>query len=377
MQAHPDLYEAELYNNYCSQMPRYKIGLDFRYDDTIWSADFDNVPTLTKDYPKSIHLKTPGWAAFHSSMSDYNRTALFFRATKYGSFNHNNADQLCFTMVHKAQPVFIASGYYDYYMSPHHKNWRKTTRAQSGAITMDGGMGQGFDTMEAAGNITQYATTEEYDYVTGDALLAYNAGLAADSQLRLTRAIRSLVYLRAANQFLIFDRFDAVSPRQFEWNIHAYENFTQLSPSVIQSTRQGVSACVNMLHASTDVTFWQTDQFPANALIAMPNQAHGQFMFTSNSTTASFVVLIDPDCTGNVPDVQQGSNGEWSFNVGTTNFVFNGDKLIGPPEETPSNNGGPSTGGPNNGNGSPSVNGISSANIVQVSFVGLIIALLL
>jgi hypothetical protein len=362
VQAHPDRYEAELFNNYCSQMPRFKNNLDFRYDGAIWSADFKNVTTLTKDYPKSVHLKTAGWAAFHSSMTDYNRTALFFRASKYGSYNHNNADQLSFTMVHQDQPVFIASGHYDSYMSPHHKNWRKTTRAQSGGITMDGGMGQAFESMEGTGRITQYGTTDTYDFVTGDAVLAYNAGLESNSSLRLTRAIRSLVYLRERNQFLIFDRFDTVSPRTFEWNIHAYENFTQVSPSVIKSTRKGVSACVNMLHSSTAVTFWQTDQFPPNAPVSLPNQAHGQFKFNANSTTAAFVVLIDPDCTGNVPQVTQGANGDWSFNVGQTSITFNGDELVGPPIVTPA-----SSGNPNGNNGSPSSQSISPSESVSTA----------
>ncbi len=356
---HPDIYEAELYNYYCSQFPRYSQILSFRYDDTIWSADFKNVTTLTKDYPKSIHLKTAGWAAFHSSLTEYNRTALFFKSSKYGSYNHNSADQLSFTMVHKGQQMFIASGHYDSYMSPQHKNWRKQTIAMTGGVTMDGGIGQAFDTMEASGNITQYATTNDYDYVTGDALLAYNAGLATDSELLLTRAIRSLVYLRAANQFLIFDQFDAVSPRQFEWNFHANVNFTEIShsPLIIQSTKGGVSTCLKLLYSSTPVTFWQTDQFPSNANTTLPNQAHGQFKFSSKATSASFVILIDPDCTGSVPQIKQSSNNEWSFDINDTHVIFNGNELI--VKSPDSNNDSP--------NGQPSA--ISRSSDVRVSVV--------
>jgi hypothetical protein len=325
---HPEIYEAELYNYYCSQL-KYGPAM-FRYDDTIWSAEFKNVTTLTKPYPKSIHLKTAGWAAFHSSLTDYNRTALFFKSSRYGSYNHNNADQLSFTMIHKGQQMFIASGHYDSYMSPHHKNWRKTTVAQTGGVTMDGGIGQGFDTMEASGNITQYATTSDYDYVTGDALAAYNAGIATDSSLLLTRATRSLVYFRARNQFVIFDRFDAVSPRQFEWNFHAYLNFTELSksPLVVRSTKSGVSTCLRLVYSSTPVTFWQTDQFPLNANTTLLNQAHGQFKFSTKASSASFVVLIDPDCTGSVPQLNRLKNDVWSFNISGTSFVFNGDGLM-------------------------------------------------
>ena len=366
VQNHPNRNEIELYNYYCSQLPTMP-RIDFRYNDAIWSADFKNVTTLTKQYPKSIHLKTAGWAAFHSSMTDYNRTALFFRASKYGSNIHNNADQLCFTMVHKGQQMFIASGYYDWYMSPHNANWRKRTKAQSGAITMDGGIGQGFNMMEASGNITQYATTDSYDYVTGDSLLAYNAGLASDSPLRLTRAIRSLVYLRGTNQFLIFDRFDAVSPRMFEWSFHAYYNFTQVSPSIINSTKNGVSTCINMLHAPSDFSFWQTDQFPPDALINMPNQAHGQFKMNTNVTSASFVVLIDPDCTGNVPQLSQ-NNDEWLFSVNGANFVFNGDTLsiILPPSVTSPDGSNPS---PTNG---PSVSVANSGRTFSFILLALV-----
>lgn len=226
--------------------------------------------------------------------------------------------------------MFIASGHYDSYMSPHHKNWRKTTIAQTGGVTMDGGIGQGFDTMEAPGNITQYATTRDYDYVTGDALEAYNAGIATDSSLLLTRATRSSVYFRARNQFVIFDRFDAVSPRHFEWNFHAYLNFTELSksPLVVRSTKSGVSTCLRLVYSSTPVTFWQTDQFPLNANTTLPNQAHGQFKFSTKASSASFVVLIDPDCTGSVPPLNRLKNDVWSFNISGTSFVFNGDGLM-------------------------------------------------
>jgi hypothetical protein len=322
---HPDIYESELYQFYCS--PKNLKMIDYRYNDVIWSSELKNVTKLTKNYPKSIHMKNIGWAAFHSSMEDHNRTALFFRSGKYGSYGHSSAEQLCFTMVHKSQPMLISSGYYDYYYSPHHRNWRQTTRAQSGGITMDGGIGQTHGTMEAYGTITQFGTSDQFDYVTGDALAAYNAGLEATSPLRLTRVVRSLVHIRAFNQFLILDQIDAASPRLFEWNLHAYNNFTVVSPSVVQINQNGVTTCINMLHPSVPLTFWQTDQFPANAPVAKPNQWHGQFKAEQYVSSISFVVLIDPDCTGHVPEIQQ-NDGRWEFHIDSTSVIFDGNQLV-------------------------------------------------
>ncbi len=360
---YPDDYEAELFNYYCSQFdfPKY---VDYRYSDTIWSSEFKNVTTLTKTYPKSIHLKTIGWAAFHSSMTDNNRTALFFRSGKYGSWNHNSAEQLCFTLFHKQQAMFISSGYYDSYHSPHHKNWRKTTRAQSGAITMDGGIGQKFDTMDAFGTITQYGTSDAFDFVTGDAIAAYNAGLATDSALRLTRAKRSLVYLRGVNQFLIFDKFDAVSPRMFEWNIHAYNTFTVVSDSTVKANRNDTTACLTMLHVSAPFSFSQTDQFPPNAQVNMPNQWHGQFRLKTNVTSVSFIVLVDPDCTGHVPEVEQ-SGENWTFSIGNVGVVFDGDALQMTEPSVPSPN-----------DPSPSVTSAAN-NLVVLSVLGALSLLVL
>ncbi len=328
----PTTEYQDLYNWYCNALT-YKGFVDSRYNDVIWSREFNSPQPLTGNYPNAIHLAPIGWASFHSSLSDIQRTSLFFRSGRFGSYNHNYADQLCFTFAHKGKALLINSGYYDYYGSAHHYSWTKTTRSKSGGVTMDGGVGQTINQISATGNITQFGHSNEFDFVTGDALVAYNYGVT-NPALQLTRAIRSVVYFRASNQFVIFDQFDANSPRGFEWNLHAFKNFTVVSPSTVKSSDGNASLCIKMLYTSSDYTFTQTDQFavPVN----LPNQAHGQFKINTNLTSVTFVVLLDPDCTGNEPQLNHNDN-TWSFNIGETIGTWDGNQLAISNPETPAN----------------------------------------
>ncbi len=326
----PTMEYQELYNWYCNALT-YKGVVDTRRYDVIWSREFNSPQPLTGNYPNAIHLESIGWASFHSFLADNLRTSMFFRSGRFGSFNHNYADQLCFTFAHKGKALLINSGYYDYYGSAHHNGWTRTTRSKSGGVTMDGGVGQTMNQISATGNITQFGHSNEFDFVTGDALVAYNYGVT-NSSLQLTRAIRSIVYLRASNQFVIFDQFDANSSRSFEWNLHAFSNFTVVSPSTVKSSDGNASLCIKMLYTSSDYTFTQTDQFtvPVN----LPNQAHGQFKLNTNLTSVTFVVLLDPDCTGNEPQLNHNGN-TWSFNIGETIGTWDGDQLAFSNPETP------------------------------------------
>ncbi|KAJ3287449.1 hypothetical protein HDU79_005692 [Rhizoclosmatium sp. JEL0117] len=247
---------------------------DYRYYIYLWVSPFPAVPKLTDtamnaaNYPQGIHLRQIGWVAMHSTLFSPNRTSLYFRSGPFGSYNHNNADQLCFTLSHRGKSFLIASGYYDYYGSVQHYNWRKHTRAQSGGVTLTNDQGQRTNSFTAVGTIKQFYTSTAFDAVTGSATDAYNDGYGAK---QVTRATRSIIYLRSINQYIIQDQFDSPSPQTWSWNFHAYKNMTLLSP--------------------------QTDLFPANAGTELPNQFHAKWQMWSPTTSFALVVVIDPDCT--------------------------------------------------------------------------------
>ncbi len=156
-----------------------------------------------------------GWAAMHSALVDRSRVSVYFKSSPYGSLNHGHADQNSFVIHARGHVLAMDSGYYDYYNSPHWRDWYKQTRAHN-TITFDGGIGQilgsdGRGDAVFSGALTSFQTSAGYDVVTGDATAAY--GGALDS------AIRTVVFLRPST-VVVIDQLESEKPRRWEWNLH-------------------------------------------------------------------------------------------------------------------------------------------------------------
>ncbi|KAI9337233.1 hypothetical protein BDR26DRAFT_863987 [Obelidium mucronatum] len=295
--------QRNLYQWYCDRI--LYPNNDDRWNGHIWVAPFVVNASLTDiamnatGYPSSIHLQQIGWVALHSSLFSKNRTSLYFRASSIGSYNHNNADQLCFTLSHRGRSILISSGYYDYYGSGQHYNWRKQTKAQSGSVTLSNDQGQKINSITATGLISQFQTSDNYDVVTATALDAYNDGFSTSSK-PLTRATRSIVYLRKTNQYIIFDQFNATKPQNWTWNFHSYR------PVIERGAGRGVliesgnaTVCLRVVSPANGqgLLFSQTTAFPANAQTSLANQTHARWTVSAPSVSFALVVVVDPDCT--------------------------------------------------------------------------------
>ncbi len=258
--------------------------------------------------PDAMLFSSIGWAALHSDLADPARVSVYFKSSPYGSYNHSHADQNSFVVNAGGQPLAIASGYYDGYMTPHWWQWYKQTRAHN-AITFDGGQGQAI--YEASGQlnpgtITGFTHQPDYDIVQGDAAQAYGGALA--------RAQRSLVYLRP-NLLLVYDNLASATPRQWEWNIHALEAMGVVSDTQISITRNGRSLCIDML-AGPPMHFAQTSQFSADPVVGlwMP-QWHGAFIGASPSAAAEFIALLRVGCATGATSAGK-TNGVWTVTAG-------------------------------------------------------------
>ena len=165
--------------------------------------------------PNSAYFPSVGWAALHGALADRSRISVYFKSSPYGSLNHSHADQNGFLLYAHGKVLAMDSGYYDYYNSPHWRNWYKQTKAHN-AITFDGGKGQslgadGLGSAQFAGKITQFVTTADYDVVSGDAAAAYGG--------QVSMAKRTLVFVRPAT-LVVIDQLRSATPRQWEWNLH-------------------------------------------------------------------------------------------------------------------------------------------------------------
>jgi hypothetical protein len=237
--------------------------------------------------PNGIRLADVGWVAMHSDLADRSRTSVYFKSSPFGSYNHSHADQNSFVIHARGRSLAIDSGYYDYYGSPHWKNWYKQTRAHN-AITFDGGQGQLHDTLTAKGTITRFEHNSMYDISTGDATAAYGGAL--------TRSVRSIFYVRPGS-VLVYDSLASATPRTWEWNLHAQSRMKEMGARSIEIDQDGVRLCVSLLD-TPDGAFSQNDQFTTGPQGNYPKQWHAKFSTAAKLREATFVAILDVHCNG-------------------------------------------------------------------------------
>ena len=258
-----------------------------------------------------------GWAAMHSALADPARTSVYFKSSRFASYNHSHADQNGFVVVAGGVPLAIDSGHFDGYATPHWWQWYKQTRAHN-AITYDGGQGQlvyeagGY----APGALTRFEHQAAHDTVQGDATAAYGGAL--------TDARRSLLYLRP-DRILVYDRLASATARRWEWNIHAAQQMSLLSAQAIRIDNGGQSLCVDML-AGPAMGFTQTDQWSAEPLTGT-RQWHGVFAATVPSGAAEFIALLRVGCAPVEASASQ-QDGVWTVRIGTTTAAIDASGAI-------------------------------------------------
>jgi hypothetical protein len=249
-------------------------------------ADFSSA-RFPEGTPDSAVFPSIGWVAMHSSLSDPNRLSVFFKSSPYGSYNHSHADQNSFVIHYRGRRLAIASGYYDDYGTKHWHEWYKQTRSTN-AITFDGGQGQGENDKAFFGEIVKFEAGDGFDYAIGRAERAYDG--------KLTVASRAIVYLRP-DIVVVRDSLAAKAPHTWEWNIHAINRMTQVTPTSVVLRNGPAQMCVEMV-SGPEVSFSQTDQFAARPSNGA-NQWHGTFATSTPSNEAEFIAVmrVGSDCT--------------------------------------------------------------------------------
>ncbi len=175
----------------------------------------DNFPAVPPtDLPTSRLFADVGLAVLRNTLTDgANHVGMKFHANPYGNVSHNHNDQNAFAIEAFGEPLAVPTGYYNYYDSPHHDQWTRSTRAKC-TITIDGGRGQDRGP-QATGKITDFVDSETFTLTSGDATPAYGR--------RLSKAIRDIVFLKPAGVFIIRDELAAPEPHRFEYWLHALE----------------------------------------------------------------------------------------------------------------------------------------------------------
>lgn len=155
---------------------------------------------------------------------------LQFKSSRFGSFSHCHADQNSFILTAFGSPLLIDSGYYPWYGSRHDLSWTRQTRAHNAVLV--NGKGQGVFNEAANGRILRFVSTDDFDYITGDATAAYQQPsterglpeLCASGE-DVIRMVRHIVFIRSAGCYLILDDVETERPASVQFLLHSDNRF--------------------------------------------------------------------------------------------------------------------------------------------------------
>ncbi|PYI54607.1 carbohydrate binding domain-containing protein [Paenibacillus flagellatus] len=291
------------------------------------------------DLPTARWLQDVDWVAMHSSLYDPERISLYFKSSRYGSYNHSHADQNSFVISAFGEQLAIDAGRFDRYGSPHDTRFHRATVAHN-AITYDDGKGQKVWDMNASGKITGFATSEAFDATIGDATQAYNVDPANPG---LDQAQRSIIYVKP-NMFVVIDNLKAKNPAgsEFEFLLHANNNLT------LDADHQGATIVQNTAALKADFHYPAveeasvTNQYldadgievkPEDPFKNAPLQQHAKFTFPK-AQSATLVSTFEPyrvgtQPTGAVASVNAGDYQKLTFADGTNVYArLSGSGLV-------------------------------------------------
>ncbi len=295
----------------------YALGAYFRSPYLLWySEQQDYSPDLRtlflygspdiasqspSELPQGRCFPDVGLACMHSDLgSEAENIHVMMRSSPYGSISHAYADQNAFVLGAFGEDLAIASGYYPYYGSPHHKQWSWQTKAAN-CITVDG-QGQNTRSWEAKGKIVRFESSERWHLAVGDATAAYGG--------RLDRFLRHILFLRPHGDdqqaaIVILDDLSSPKPATFEWWLHAREAMQIDEQQQRVVTQSGAARLRVDFLTPGPLNFTQTDQFTVPPEGKRPNQWHLTASTPDKRTECRFVTVLLPYKNGGADALPQ------------------------------------------------------------------------
>jgi Domain of unknown function (DUF4962)/Heparinase II/III-like protein len=248
------------------------------------------------DLPPSKHFPGVGLVSLHSALGDKaNDIHFLIHSDPYGAISHAHADQNAFTIEAFGEALAIASGYYPWYGSDHHRLWQWESLS-SNTITYDGGIGQIVRSARSKGAITGFGSGRDYDYVVADASAAYKD--------RLTKCIRKVVHVRPGI-FVLFDDLAAPEPVTFEWRLHTLSEMA-LDPDYQSVTvAQGEARMAVRFFYSDNLDISQTKGFDHPPERGGADQFHLVAATPQKTSTAQILTVLLPYKAGQENDLPQ------------------------------------------------------------------------
>jgi hypothetical protein len=276
---------------------------------------------LPSTQPTSAYFPAVGWSAMHSSLTDRLRTSVFFKSSPFGSVNHSHADQNSFVIYSKGKVLAMDSGVYDYYNSPHWRDYYKQTKAHN-AITFDGGQGQslgatGLGERTYNGKLTKFLNYPGYDITAGDATAAY-AG-------KLTQAKRTVVFIRPST-IVTVDQMNSLTARKYEYNLHTGAAMVGTAGSFRVDVTPA-QMCGTVASPDTLVQTSSVGYSPAPTTAAPPH-FWNKFSYGTAKNKGLIISVLQTDCTLVKPNIGFGTSGATITVAGRTISVTDADVTV-------------------------------------------------
>ena len=253
---------------------RNKIGTlgsasNLTFDAIMYADTAEEMGEAPYDYPKAHLFVDQGMVGMHSSVVNSDRTSLYFRSGKYGSYNHMHADNNAFFIEHNGNKLATKSGFYDSYHSVHDINFTRQTFSHN-SITYKGGIGQTDDSMDANGTVKQFVTHHDFDAVVGDATNAYSGNIGG--------FLRSIIYIRPDSYIVIDNLSGGNYSRRFEWWLNAPHGTMTVDGKKARVVNNGSQLDVEMVYPDNiaDGVFMQDYVNPVDGVEYYPDTTLGK-----------------------------------------------------------------------------------------------------
>lgn len=214
-------------------------------------------------YPNSWTFVDQGITAMHSELVNDNKISLYFRSSKYGSYNHLHCDQNAFMIEANGERLAAKGGWYDSYHSTHDSGFTRKTYAHN-SITVDIGQGQADDQMDAGGNTEMFVTQSDFDAVVGDGTPAYTGNLE--------KFVRTIIYVRPDSYIVVDDLRASGKGSNFEWwlNTVGGNTITLHDDGMGANISAGVMALDARVHYPNKVTGYYSNLYSGPDLVNIP-----------------------------------------------------------------------------------------------------------
>ena len=242
------------------------------------------------DLPTSRCFRGTGQAVFNTNLEDARKNVeLIFKSSPLGSHSHGYEAQNAFLLYAFGERLLIRTGRRDIHGSEHHRRWMHHTKSVN-CITVNGD-GQLPNSSDAQGEILDFHTSAQFDYVAGEASRAY-AG-------KLERFTRRILFVKP-EAVLIFDTVRAPEPASFEWRLHAPVEMDVRDQQDVRVVNGGAGCRVSFLWPD-GLKLDQTDRFdpPPRARIKLV-EYHLTAIPSSPARGQTFVTLLRPHRSADV-----------------------------------------------------------------------------